>query len=110
MSVKALVNANMIAGRRKESTTKDLKILAASRLWVILGELLLIISILTFEWAVRIPTRVRLKEFYDVFIDQSAHKAPLSYNLSNYSFLFSEYDFSRLVNILYSHFMTLSSQ
>ena len=44
MSVKALVNANMIAGREKESTTKKSKS-TASRVWVILGELLWIINI-----------------------------------------------------------------
>ena len=45
MSVKALVNANRVAGRRKEITTKDLKVATASRVWVMLGKLLPIISI-----------------------------------------------------------------
>ena len=44
MSVKVLVIANRVAGGRKESTAEDIKI-TASRVWVMLGELLPIISI-----------------------------------------------------------------
>ena len=46
----------------------------ASRLWVMLGELLLIISLLIFEWEVSILARVRLKEeFYDTFLRRSIY-------------------------------------
>ena len=38
------VNTNMIAGGRKEGTTKDLKVMQLD--WVMLGELFLIISII----------------------------------------------------------------
>ena len=45
MSIEALVIANRVAGGRKENTTKDLKVLQVYRVWVMLGELLPIISI-----------------------------------------------------------------
>ena len=45
MSVKVHVNTTMIAAGRKEGTAKHLYISTASRFWVMLGNLLPIISI-----------------------------------------------------------------